>query len=66
MVEDDGSIIADAAKTDAGFPEPGFTIVLPDGVSADVTKLEFRRERVTPARAGSSSPTTAIAPPSTN
>ena len=41
VVEDDGSIIADAAKTDAGFPEPGFTIVLPDGVSADVTKLEF-------------------------
>ncbi len=41
VVEDDGSIIADAAKTDAGFPEPGFTIKLPEGVSAEVTELVF-------------------------
>lgn len=35
-----GGLITD--RTDAGFPEPGFTIKLPEGVSAEVTALEFK------------------------
>ena len=35
-----GGLITD--RTDAGFPEPGFTIKLPEGVSADVTEVEFK------------------------
>lgn len=34
-----GGLITD--RTDAGFPEPGFTIELPGGVSAEVTELVF-------------------------
>ena len=34
-----GGLITD--RTDAGFPEPGFTIKLPEGVSAEVTELVF-------------------------
>ena len=41
VVDNEGNIIADTDKTDAGFPEHGFTIVLPEGVEATVTELVF-------------------------